>query len=345
MNHKFRIFVDAYIRAIGNSNHMEELSFSSTLIWPFWSHTLRFINHYALISWFPEPKLYSLQIKSEIRFQAKRFVIDSAAALDRIEVSFSSIQNLHKSSSFSRLLGEAMDAIEVHQQKLNQTIKRFEDDSYYQRVFSLSKRKEILSLNEHYSRGDRMRDCIAAWMEIIPMYENDSARLRSELRHFHASFDYLASFEISSQDSIAIPTILKRQIPLASCSWLRSSEVKGHNCGSTTSIHHYHLDMFDEADVLNLRSAIIQLCKERTNHNFISGSLYMICNIWHYAMTMSELDDDVLKSVQRSWVRERLEAIRRFEREVGADYEYLARFAVRVYQDFLHGTPVPEYLR
>ena len=354
MNHKFRAFVNAYARAVSRSDFME-LSISSTLIWPIWSHTLRFINHYALLPWLPDPKLYSLQVKSEIRFHAKRFIDESLAALERVEVSFSMMQQLYDSGALTQILEAAIDAINLHQQRLNQTMNGFKDDSFFHQIFSpiFSPRKELPKLDEHYARGDRMRSRIYALMEIIPTYEIDSARLRTELYHLRTSFNYVASFEISSQGQIAIPATLQAQIRLSPFSWLRPSWGEGHKSGSSgrddtataSNIYHYNLDIVGETDISSLRSAIAQLCRERVNHNMISGSLYMICNIWNYATTISELDNDMLEGVQRSWVLERLEAIRRYEKEIGAEYEYVARLAAKVYQDSLRTTPVPEYLR
>lgn len=351
MNHKFRTFVNSYTRAITRLDYME-LSISSTLIWPMWDHCLRFLNRYALIPWLPDPRLYSLQVKSEIRFQAKQFTDESLAALDRIDVSFSTIQAAH---DLSPLLEAAITAIDLYQYKLNQTIDRLKDVSLLQQIFShiFSDREELGTLDEHYARGNRIRNRVHALMEIIPMYEVDAARLKTQLHHLRTSFNYAASFEISSQGLIAIPATLQAQIRRLPFSWLRSSWREGPASSSSgldqittaSNGHQYNLDMVGDIDIFSLRSAIAQLCRERTNHNMISGSLYMICNIWNYAMTISELDSDLLGGIQRSWVLERREVLRRYDQEIGAEYEYMARLAASVYHDFLHGSRVPEYLR
>ena len=56
-------------------------------------------------------------------------------------------------------------------------------------------------------------------------------------------------------------------------------------------------------------------------------------------MAMSELDNDLLIGVQRSWVLERLNAIKRYGKSIGIDYDYVAQFSVRVYRDYVRGTP------
>ena len=354
MNHEFRTFVNAYARVISRTDYME-LSFSRVLIWPLWEHTLRFINDYSLIPWLPHPKLYSLQVKSEIRFQSKQFIDKSLAAMDRIEANFAMMQQLHDSHSLHQLLETANDAISKHQQKLSQTIDGLKDVNLFRQLFSqmFSDRKERQVLNEHYARGDRMRNRIQALMETILIYGIDSARLKAELYHLRTSFTHVASFELSSHGLIAIPATLQAQIRLRPFSWLRPSWGEAYNSGSRSLEHittasnqyQYNLDMIDENNVISLRSAIAELCRESKNQNIHSGSLYTICKIWIYAMTMSELDDDLLAGIQRSWILERLKAIRRYEKENGADYEHVANVVAKVYWDFLHGTSVPEYLR
>lgn len=86
MNHAFGAYVEAYAITITRSNYMD-LSPSSLLIFPTWSHTIRFINQYVLIPFLPEPRLYSLQVKSEIRFQMKQLIDESTVALNRIDIS------------------------------------------------------------------------------------------------------------------------------------------------------------------------------------------------------------------------------------------------------------------
>lgn len=86
-------------------------------------------------------------------------------------------------------------------------------------------------------------------------------------------------------------------------SWLRPSwgEGYGSDCsgfnGTTTAsnMYHYHPGMTGGTDSSTLRSAIAQLCRMRINHKMITGSLYMICNIWSYALTISGLDGGLLE--------------------------------------------------
>ena len=349
MNHHFRAFVNAYGRAISRSDLME-LSISSIVIWPMWEHFLRFINQYALIPWLPDPKLYSLQVRSEIRFQAKRFTEESLAALGRIDASYSAMQQLHDSGSLIQRLWAATDTINLHQHKLNQTIADFKkNDSFLQHYLShlLTKPKPIQALEIHYLRSERVRQRINALMSIVPIYENDSARLKTELHYLRTTFNYAPTFDISPQGLIAVSATLQAHIRLPTfSSWLKKQSGGFDNNTTTTSnIYRYNLDEVGNFDISSLRSAIARLCRERGNYSMVSGSLYMICNIWVYAMTISELDDDLLGGVQRSWVLARLEAVRQYRKGVGDDNHHLSRLMISVYQDLKRATPVPEYLR
>lgn len=349
MNHVFRAFVEAYAVAITRSDYMD-LSTSSLLIFPTWSHTLRFINQYVLIPFLPEPKLYSLQVKSEIRFRVKQFIDESTAALDRIDASSPSIRYLHNSTSLTQLLEAASDAIDTYQQKLHQTMDTLKAHSVF--GFLFFKPKEISILDQYHALGNRVRSRIRAVKETAEAYEADSRRLMRQLHYLRKSFNYIPSFEFSPTGLVAVPASLLAQVQSPPFFWRRQSSNAGHDSGSSginnitphANVYYYDLDMINDINILTLRSAIVQLCRERKNHNIISGSLYMICNIWTHAITMSEFDNDVLSSVQRSWVLERLKAVRRYEKEIGTDFESVVNLVVGVYQDYQRGTPVPEHL-
>ena len=61
---------------------------------------------------------------------------------------------------------------------------------------------------------------------------------------------------------------------------------------------------------------------------------------------MSLLEDELLGAVQRSWVLERLRAIRAYEKDVmGAGYGHVPALAEGVLRDWRKVTLVPEYVR
>ena len=328
MNQIFRDFVTAYARAIGESNSTE-LSIASTFVWPL-DHTLRFINRYALCSWLPDSRLYSLQIKSELRYQARRFIDESLAALDRIETTQDNMQGTTSLDSLSQPFDLATNAIWVYQRGLTEQIQRLKNASFWTIFYQP---KGVRALEEHYALSSRMRDSIASLVETNLLYRANQAKLRTKLNHLRAGFRYIAAFDFSPQGRIALPRVLDHR-----SSWLQPVE------GESPSTHDYNMDMALERNISTIRLEIAQSCEGPTNTHIISGSLFMICNMWHYAAMMSGLEDDLLKGVQRSWLLQRKKARHQYKKEIRADDEYVARRAAKVYDDFVRGTSVPKYI-
>ena len=137
---------------------------------------------------------------------------------------------------------------------------------------------------------------------------------------------------LKSQGLIAIPAGLQAQIRLSHFSWLRPSWDEGSLGVKTiaSAVYQYNLDVIGDTDLSSYRSAVAQLCSECRNEDTVSGSLYMIYKLWNYVMTMQELDDNLLDGVQRCWGSERLEAIRRYEKETAINYEHMATLAASV---------------
>lgn len=328
MNRVFRDFVTAYAMAIGESDVIE-LSIASTLVWPL-HHTLSVVNRYALTSWLPEPRLYSLQVKSELRYQAKRFIAESLAALDRIETTQDEMQRATSSDSSSQSVDLATHAIWVYQRDLTEQIERIKRASYWTIFFQP---KAVRALEKHRALSHRIQDSLASLLETKVLYQADHAKLRTGLNQLRAGFRDIAAFDLSPQGRIALPRGLEHR-----SSWLQPIE------GESPSTYYYNMDMAEEVNLSTIRWEIAQSCKGPTNTQIISGSLWMICNTWHYATIMSGLEDDLLTGVQRSWVLERKKARDRFQKEIRADDEYVAKLAAKVYNDFVRGTAVPEYI-
>ncbi|KAL8764935.1 MAG: hypothetical protein Q9209_007809 [Squamulea sp. 1 TL-2023] len=359
MNHLFRTFVNSYAAALSKSDQMKELAPSNLLIWPLWEHLLRFVNHYALIPWLPAPTLYSLQVRSEIRFQARRFVQLSIAALERVDTHFYTQQDLHNSTTLSQLLTSAFRTIDLHQHRVQESIDRVSEPSSLRRYFAqiLPESEEVRALREHHARAFRIQNSIQMLNKAMSMHEENAAKLKEELHYFRSSFSHGNPFEISVHGLVAIPPILQAQIRLPVYDFIqpsweaerRSSRLTAdnHNKSTTASpidIYRYHFNMVTTTNISSLRPAIAHLCQERWNRNMVSGSLYMICNIWNHALMISELDSEMLASVQRSWVIERLRALKRYGKEIGAEEENIASLAKEVMRKFKRGTKVPEFL-
>ena len=325
----------------------QDVTISSVLVFP-GVHLLRFINQYTLIPWLPEPKLYSLQVKAEIRFLKRRFIDEITAALDRIDTISPTTRYFHNSTSRTQLLEAAMKAVTSHQQMIMQKI----DKSAPIPWRWIYKPDHIVTLQEHRALGERIRRRILVVQETTEIYEAYCRRLRSHLQQLLQDFGNIPPFEFSPMGSLAVPTPLLSHVQRSHLlSRRKRSSADDESDGSgiiDVNPHPYHfsynLDWIDETRISTLRSELAQLCLERTNVEIVSGNLYTICLIYNLAATMSELDDDTLNSVQRSWVVERREAIRRYERQTETDRESIVNLIMDTDQAYRHATRVPEFL-
>ena len=75
-----------------------------------------FVNNFFETSLLPLPKLYSLQVKAEIRFRLSQFIEKSITALGRIDKKSPTSRRFH--SSTSQTLGGAINTITAHQRDL-----------------------------------------------------------------------------------------------------------------------------------------------------------------------------------------------------------------------------------
>ena len=337
LNHEFRNFLESFIRAVSKGPY-EDISIIKTILIPLWEHVSRLVNHYLLSTHFPKPVLYSVQVKSEIQFHLRLFVRNSLAALDRIEASFSTVESLLDEHSLYWSLDKLLEKLKVQQENVKRTISDLKSTSLSESLVLLgsNRRKEkIQTYEEHYARGERIRGSIFTLWETIHDFRKDNNRLRAEIRDFRIGYKSDALYDISSQGLVALPPKVQAAIPKAP--WVTPDN-------GSNELFRYDLHEVDDAEISDLRNTIAQLCQEHGNYNLVSGSLYMVCRVWNYAKAMSAFDDALLDGVQRSWVLARIHAIRRFEKEIGADLEEIARLTEIVYGNYRRGAAVPDYL-
>ena len=293
MNDYFRIFLNDYARTISILNRSDYIEFSifSFLSSPLWFFAWRLLNGYVHIPFLPDPVLYDLQVRSEIRFQVKRFIDQTLGALSRIETSFSALHSQKPNSSLRQLLETALDAVDRHQQKLSQAIQASRDkSSFFTRLTRQMHEPQTL---ESHARGERMRSQIYALNETVLGVQIDITSLESDLHLLRKVFGYKPDLEISSQDkSLGVSAALRSQT-------------------------HPDLDMVYGTNITHIRSEIANLCKARNNQNVTSSFVYLICNVWNHLRMMSGFEDDLLVGVQRRWVSQRRQAIRRYKKKSG----------------------------
>ena len=187
VNDAFRAFVEAYSTAI-TSKH-QELTYASVIVYP-WYYMLNFLNLHWEIRWLPQPKLYSLQVKAEIRFRLNRFIEQSIAALDRIDK--------ESPSSTSPTLGRAINTITAHQRDLDVKIA---ETSWRQWI---QKPKDIKVLRDTLAVIKRIHKVIHAAKKTAEMYEAYQGRLRSQLQDSRKSFGNSFPIELSSESVLAL---------------------------------------------------------------------------------------------------------------------------------------------
>lgn len=349
MNNDFRAFVDSYIKITSRKLTYMDLSVPSLLVLPIWEHTFRFMNHYTLIPWLPEPKLYAIQGRAEIKYQATLLVNNLQARLDKIDSDASTMRHLHDMSFLLVPLLAAITAIEDHQRELMRAIEKLKPKRSLHILLSWvsSDSTEAQELHRYYARSERILQRLRVLMEALVVYRDATGKLQSELSQFRTSLNLDISFEISPTGQMAIPPIVEKTLGPSSFFWLNGRNSDYRDCtGNIPSIidYHYHLDKVNASDISDMRSALLQLCEMRTNVHIVSGSLYMICTLWNYALTVSSFDDGLFNGVQRSWVLERREAIDRFRKKIGTDEEHVASDIASALKAYDQGTPIPEYL-
>ena len=291
--------MEAYSTAI-TSNH-QELSYSSVLVWPS-AHMLRFYNSLLEIWWLPQPKLYRLQVKAEICFRIKRFIEESIAALDRIDKKFPPSRLFQ--SSTSQTLGGVITTIDAYQRDHEAKIVEI---PWWRRI---QKPKDIETFKDTLALAKRIHKLTLEAKELAETNDAYSKRLRNQLQNFRENLRNGLSIELSSR---SVLNILDPSLD--------------------------DLDSIDGMRISTLRLKIAQICQDPHHSNNVPRELHMICFIYALGTTFSQIDDDVLRSVQRSWLMERKEAINRYELMTGSDLDSQVDLGLKIYQAYKDGSP------
>lgn len=117
-----------------------------------------------------------------------------------------------------------------------------------------------------------------------------------------------------------------------------STEVTPHSQASLEN-----LDTIDGATISSFRSMIAQVYINRKHDEIVSGVLHIICLIHTFGATISEIDDNALGSLRRSWVIKRHEAIRRYQAQTRTDLNSIIDLAVEIFQAHQKSAPMPEF--
>ena len=312
MTNTFRTFVEAYAMTITMSDY-KDLNQPSTLLFPGF-HLMRIINQYSLLSWLPEPKLYSVQVRAEIQFQKAKLIYELKAALDRVDASFPPTQLSQGSSSQIQCLKTAIDKVTIHQQRIRQMIDG-SDPSFWRWI---RKTEETVELERYYKLGERVRGLLIALERTVNVYDISSIRLRSNLqslrRQTFERFPLVASLEV--------PPPLIAQLRNASL-FSRGQSSRIDEDGDSHDVTHitsrsraslHGLDSINDTRLSSLRSEIAQACEVGNLRMMGSADMYSICVFYYTAW--SAFDDDPLSDSPTSWALVRERIIHGFEQSI-----------------------------
>ena len=264
----------------------------------------RFYNSLFEIQWLPQPKLYRLQVKAEICFRVNRFIEESIAALNRIDKKFPPSRRFQQ--SISQTLGGVITIIDAHQRDHEAKIAEL---PWWQRI---QKPKDIEALKDTLALANRIHELMLEAKRLAETNDAYSKRLKSQLQDLRENLGNSLSIELSSR---SVLDILDPSLD--------------------------DLDSIDGTRISTLRSKIAQMCQDPHHSNNVPRELHMVCFIYALGTTFSQIDDDVLRSVQRSWLMERKEAISRYELITGSDLNSQVNLGLKIHQARKDGAPRP----
>lgn len=264
-----------YAKSI-SGNHVE-FSLPLAIFWPVGAHTVRFFNYYSHSrnSWIPEPRPFDIQIKSELRYRAKRFLDQSSSSLEKILIELDEVHQVPGLASLTSMLDEIDEAVGA--------AKRDSDTSnVWKRLGFQGAGKEHALLGRIQIRVEMMR-------QAVPRRMMDLGQLRQKLAVMSADFDqYPLSF--SHQGSITLPPALQERLRLGNFPWLRPdwprakpSSLKYNSQTEDSSLvkYQYDLEIIDKTSIKDLRADIANVCWELGGEVIVTGALHQICTLWN----------------------------------------------------------------
>lgn len=379
MNHALLSFVTAYA-AIASRSDFVDFSWPTAILWPL-SHHLRFLNLYAGISFFPTPKTYTFQAKSQVRCLARRFVAGNLESLDIIESRLVALQEIEtKAEEKGPTIGMARGVLTRFRKSLEARIKEYQSRPWYMLIAPRSAfdTQALLRLQTVLTHAERMERRMEIVEEVLHTTRGDMLMLRQWLSSLRG-ISHAAMASVSNRGLVAFPpdmeNLLRNEHFWVSAAWSSDDHGEGgdgdrhhrHRYAPVPvnyTTYHYLLKQTNDANAAWLQSQVPLLCdgghlnshdtsRNRADVRIISGSLLMICNLWNYELMLSSVEGDMLWGLQRSWVQEKRLAVERIRRSMHLDAEYVAQLAWDAYQmiekgggigDRDIGVVLPEYM-
>ncbi|KAI4270364.1 MAG: hypothetical protein LQ337_006732 [Flavoplaca oasis] len=244
----------------------------------------------------------------------KRLIEGHIEGLDTIHKSLSATQQGLDLKSLCDSLYIAIDATESYLRSLDGKI--FKATWPFLKTFSQDSQ-------EIRKRCERMRDRLREILRVIKAFERDSDKLRSELTHLHTAFGGIAKVDLVAEGVVTLPRAFTEQLGRSQFSWMRQdwdTDPDGPIFAANNTIQlQYDLAQPANTDSTELRSALMMVCNNRTISQRAGGAIHMICALQKYAAALSSFDEGLIQGVQRSWLRERLEAQQHLEESDSAN--------------------------
>ena len=294
---------------------------------------LRFLNYHLNVPFLPQPQLYLFQVEAETRYQKQLLIDSSIAALNRIEEDC----RFPDPAQQKQVIEVLMKKIADYQEKVKQNIK--ESCPIWHNIF-LYKTETCATLEKMDILGKRVRYRVHTIRDITEIFMDHFRRIRTHFQQIEETIHNSPSSEFSFKGELTAPRPLEPYIQKTP--FLIRQQNLGANVTPHLFSYSYDLDFSDGTPLSILRSVVAQLCKESKNFNIVSGNLYMICVIQALEAKVSDLNNDNVSGVQRSWYVQRQQVLSRHNVTKGLDEESFLNNAVNLHRAYKNRTLLPE---
>ncbi|KAL8868229.1 MAG: hypothetical protein Q9174_005125 [Haloplaca sp. 1 TL-2023] len=310
VNQLFRVFVDSYVVAISRVPYYE-ISPRSLIVSPLVFHSFRFLNAWAMIPYFPKPVYFGTQIRAELRYQARVFVKQAQAALERIQYSAEALEQFNDIFNVIAVGSTAVDNARARLQA--------KQINWWTRLREwLGHIIHILGhVDDQTKLTERMATQIRTMNQSLPRTSFIGvANLLGHLDLLRRNFQREHTFEFSLSGTIAVPQSLQDTIRLSNSSWLRPAWRGVHAEAVNVDVYDYDLGRIHDSELPRVRKQVLDLCRARTNQDILSGTLYTICTFWQWSESFTGLERGVVSEAQINWKQARREATLRWQESV-----------------------------
>ena len=297
---------------------------------------LGFLNNNFNLPFLPQPQLYIFQVEAEMRYQKQLLIDSSIAALANIDEDC----RFTDPAQQKQVLKVLTEKITNYQETVKQNIKK--SCPIWHDLF-LYKTETCVTLEKHDTLGKSVRSRVSNIRDITEIYKAHYRMIRTHFQDIQKTIHDSPSSEFSYTGELTTPQPLGPYIQKTP--FLIRQQNLGANGSSGTPhlfLYSYDLDFNDGTPLPILRSVVAQLCKDSTNFNIVSGSLYMLCHIQAMEAKFSDLNNDNVSSVQRSWFVSRQQAVSHYNKTKGFDDESIVRNLVNGHRAYKNGKSVLE---